>query len=154
MALASADELILAELAKGTESLDTWAFAQATGLEHDAVVGATKSLVSDGYVAAEPRVAEWTQLTAEGESYVSTGSPELQVLRALSGEMTQEELQTAVGAGLFKIGFAACMKNKWVAMDKATKRVRRVVSRSRTAAAAPVTRRRSRPSPAMSSSCS
>lgn len=127
--MAASDELESALLADGGSGsiADTWAWAAARGVDHGSVVGALKSLEADGYLASDTLSSEAWQLTAEAEGYVARGSPEKQLLAAVArlateGGSDEAELKREVGEELVKVGLGKCMKNKWIARDKASGR--------------------------------
>merc|ERR1719197_1511388 len=66
-------------------------------------------------------------LTAEGKTIAESNSPEYRVWEAIvSAEsgLGLDELKAKLGDdNVFNIGKAKAMKNKWIAMDKATKKL-------------------------------
>ena len=120
-----------------------WALAHAPPLEHERVVGAMKSLEVEGYVVASPITLESWQLTQEAEGYLLRGSPEAQLFALIlaqsgggggggggGGEGVDEAaLKAAAGEEAVKIGLGKCLKNKWVARDKASGRYSALVAR-------------------------
>jgi hypothetical protein len=132
MAAAEVDceALLLAGTAGGAVIEDTWPWALARGAEHDACVGCMKSLMVDGYVLSAALTKEFWVLTEEAEGYVQRGSPEAQVFGALpaaEGGADEAALGAALGEALVKVGLGKCLKNKWVARDKASGRYSRLV---------------------------
>ena len=121
---------LLAATGGGGDIADTYPWALARGADHDAVVGAVKSLVADYYVVAAPTTVEFWVLTEEAEGYVERGSPEAQVFRAVPGGAEgcdEAALAALVGEALVKVGLGKCLKNKWVARDKASGRYSKLV---------------------------
>jgi phenylalanyl-tRNA synthetase alpha chain len=113
---ANIEQLLLSTLDAHEVIVDTWAFALANGLDHQAVVGALKSLLVDSYVIEEPLSATLWTLTDEGKDIVNHGSPEYQVFAAVpAGEAgkSMTELQKELPEAS-KIGLGPCMKNKWL----------------------------------------
>jgi len=115
-----------------------WALAHAPPLEHERLVGAMKSLEAEGYVAARPIAVESWQLTAEAEGYLLRGSPEAQLFALIlerggaagaGAGVDEAALKAAAGEEAVKIGLGKCMKNKWVARDKASGRYSALVAR-------------------------
>jgi phenylalanyl-tRNA synthetase alpha chain len=113
---AKIEQLLLTTLNTQGEIEDSWAFAANNGLDHQAVVGALKSLLVDSYVIEEALSTTLWSLTDEGKEMVTLGSPEFQVYQAVpAGEAgksmadLQKELPEAS-----KIGLGPCMKNKWL----------------------------------------
>eukprot|EP01042_Synura_sphagnicola_P012821 gene12821-16300_t len=78
------EALILNTLASLNEIADTWDFAAQHQLDHQEIVGAVKSLLVDFYVVDHPLSATIWSLTDEGKDVLEKGSPEIQVLRAVS----------------------------------------------------------------------
>ncbi|RYG54016.1 hypothetical protein EON66_07740 [archaeon] len=108
------------------------------GMEHQALVGALKSLEAEAYVAMTPINKESWQLTEEALSYVAKGSPEKQLVLWLPEEgATDAELEGVWGKEFVAIAKGKCMKNKWIARDKATgKYTKQVCARMRALRAA------------------
>ena len=79
-------EILRALSASADGIADTQAFAAAKGLNHLAVVGATKSLEAKSMVLNEPHTREVLVLTEEALGYAKSGSPEFQVLNAIPSE--------------------------------------------------------------------
>uniref|UniRef100_A0A7S1ZTN3 phenylalanine--tRNA ligase n=1 Tax=Trieres chinensis TaxID=1514140 RepID=A0A7S1ZTN3_TRICV len=96
---------------------DTYPWSSSVGLDHDAVVGAVKSLLGDEYVSAESLTVKFYSLTDEGRGVVENGSQEVIVLKALNeaGDdgLSVADLQEKVGKAVAKIGMGNCMKGKW-----------------------------------------
>lgn len=101
---------------------DSEILCREKGWDHDALVGAIKSLQSEEQVTTEAMKREGWKLTGEGEDYCKNGSPEVQVFKYIKekGSISNADLDAALGP-VAKIGLGTCMKNKWVAIDKATK---------------------------------
>ena len=119
-------EAILGALASEADAsiADSFAFAGSNGLDHNAVVGASKSLQGDAYVALSELSTQFYVLGKEAEDIVKNGSQEIRVLRALieAGDegLSIPELQDKVGKDVSKIGMGNCMKLKWAKKDKAS----------------------------------
>lgn len=117
--MADCETLILNQLAASPDASidDTLKWAAVSGLEHNVVVGAVKSLSVEAYVSATELKTEFFSMTGEAEEIIANGSQEFTVLSALieSGEsgMSIPDLMGKVGKGVYKIGFGKCMKNKW-----------------------------------------
>lgn len=117
------EEAILQYLSSGTDVTiaDTFPWAEAQNLDHNAVVGAVKSLMVDAYVSADEITMSFYALSAEAEDLVRNGSQEVRVLKALveAGEegLSVPDLTNKVGKDVAKIGMGNCMKNKWVAKN-------------------------------------
>jgi hypothetical protein len=65
---------------------DTLQFAAARGLDHNAVVGAAKSLEARSMLVLRPQSKESLVLTPEAVTYAASGSPEYQVCLAVPAE--------------------------------------------------------------------
>jgi phenylalanyl-tRNA synthetase alpha chain len=128
MASEALEAALLRQLESG-DVADTWEYSVAQGVDHQALVGVVKSLEGEKYVATTPIVTELWQLTEEAETYIAKGSPEAQVFAAVPAEGSVDEagLKAALGEELVKIGMGKCMKNKWLARDKASGKMSRLV---------------------------
>ncbi|KAF1780454.1 Aminoacyl-tRNA synthetase, class II [Phytophthora cactorum] len=77
-------------------------------------------LLVDAFVADTERSTSFYVLKDEAKSFLAQGSPEIQVFRAIPAEgVDRKALEAAVGAATLKVGQGACMKNKWIRLDKA-----------------------------------
>uniref|UniRef100_A0A8D0L8W5 Phenylalanine--tRNA ligase alpha subunit n=1 Tax=Sphenodon punctatus TaxID=8508 RepID=A0A8D0L8W5_SPHPU len=104
--------------------------AAALGLEHQALVGAIKSLQALGdLIDAELRSSRHWELTPEGQEVIQEGSHEVRVFNSIPPEgLPQSELMKLTSN---KVGFSKAMSNKWIRLDKAAEggpRVFRAVS--------------------------
>jgi len=121
--MSECDEAILKHLSASTDAsiTDTFFWATKSGLDHNLVVGAVKSLEGDNYVSNTELKTSFYNLSAEAEEIITNGSQEMIVLSALieagSQGMSMSDLQTKVGKGIFQIGRGKCMKNKWIAKE-------------------------------------
>ena len=129
----SLDEQLLAALSSGDVADScAWAAAGTPPLDHQAVVGAMKSLEAEGYVVGVPSVTELWKLTAEAEGYVTAGSPEAQLFHAIGPDgMSDAELEAAVPKEILAIGKGKAMQRKWIAKDKATNKYKKIVRKPR-----------------------
>jgi phenylalanyl-tRNA synthetase alpha chain len=104
---------------------DSVALAEEKKWEHDKLVSVIKSLASDAQISTiETKMQGW-KLTAEGQEYAAKGSPEAQVFYCLKakGAMSNEAIAEELGGETAKTGIGAAMKNKWISVDKATKKM-------------------------------
>uniref|UniRef100_A0A8C4QDS6 Phenylalanine--tRNA ligase alpha subunit n=1 Tax=Eptatretus burgeri TaxID=7764 RepID=A0A8C4QDS6_EPTBU len=117
MAEATLLELVLQRLAEASTGLDSCDLADTLGHDHQAVVGAIKSLQSLGEVIwAEQRSTKRWELTKEGREVVREGSHEARVFDAIPpGGILQKDLMKLPSG---KVGFSKAMSNKWIVMDK------------------------------------
>ena len=121
----SCEESILSFLSTSSEATipDTFPWAASKNLDHNAVVGAVKSLSGDEYVTSTELTQSFYTLSKEASDVVTNGSQEILVLAALieAGEsgMSMPDLQSKVGKAVCKIGMGNCMKNKWAKKDGA-----------------------------------
>mmetsp|Transcript_91115 Transcript_91115/g.235304 ORF Transcript_91115/g.235304 Transcript_91115/m.235304 type:complete len:496 (-) Transcript_91115:48-1535(-) len=104
------------------EIADSVVLAEQKGWDHEKLVGLIKSLDAAERTKSAPMKREGWKLTAEGEQYSKDGSPEVQVFNVVKakGGATKEVLDEALGE-VGKVGSGVAMKNRWIAMDKATK---------------------------------
>ena len=111
------EQLILGALSTKNEIDDSWNFAQENKLDHQAVVGAIKSLLPDAYVKDEMLTTSYYELTEEGKEILEKGSPEYQVFITVAnnngGNIGVNDLNQRLGE-LSKIGLGPCLKNKWL----------------------------------------
>jgi phenylalanyl-tRNA synthetase alpha chain len=112
---------ILKELSSSPDASieDTFPWAESANLDHMAVVGAVKSLMSEGYVTANDLSTSFYTLTTEGETILTNGSHEVLVFKAVveTGRLSEAELEVKVGKDVAKIGKGKCMKEKWIKKD-------------------------------------
>uniref|UniRef100_A0A4X1TFJ6 Phenylalanine--tRNA ligase alpha subunit n=2 Tax=Sus scrofa TaxID=9823 RepID=A0A4X1TFJ6_PIG len=110
-------EVLLRRLEAADGGLDSAEVAAQLGLEHQAVVGAVKSLQTLGeIIEAELRSTKRWELTAEGEEIAREGSHEARVFRSVPPEgLPQSELMRLPSG---KVGFSKAMSNKWIRVDK------------------------------------
>ncbi|OQR81833.1 phenylalanyl-tRNA synthetase alpha chain [Thraustotheca clavata] len=100
---------------------DTYSYALTLGLDHALVVGVVKSLWVDAFLTIDELSTSFYVLSEEALGFLKNGSPEYQLFSAIpAGGINKAALEAAVGAATFKVGQGACMKNKWIRMDKAT----------------------------------
>ena len=116
------EQLVLSSLAGSAngEIEDTWAFAEANAVDHQALLGVIKSLDGDLYVSTAPLSMQLWALTGEGEQFLENGSPEFRVYNQVKSDanddgMDMTALQEALG-DIVKIGLGPCMKSKWLSM--------------------------------------
>ncbi|POM63199.1 Phenylalanine-tRNA ligase, alpha subunit [Phytophthora palmivora] len=117
---ARAETLLLQTIGSEGSVADTYEFSLSNGLTHELVVGVMKSLLVDAFVAETERSTSFYVLKDEAKSFLEGGSPEIQVFHAIPTDgIDRKALETAVGAATLKVGQGACMKNKWIRLDKA-----------------------------------
>ena len=106
---------VLAAL-QSTPKFDTYAQAKALGVDHQALVGAVKSLWADEYVTMDQKSATWLNATKEGCDISKNGSPEYKVYAAVSqaGSLPVADLEKSVGKVNAKVGLGAAMREKWL----------------------------------------
>lgn len=98
---------------------DTYQFAQKLGVAHDLVVGVMKSLLVDAFVASDEMSLSFYVLKDEALEFLQHGSPEVQVFSAIPAEgVERTKLDEAVPPATLKVGMSACMKNRWIRLDK------------------------------------
>mmetsp|Transcript_14802 Transcript_14802/g.21157 ORF Transcript_14802/g.21157 Transcript_14802/m.21157 type:complete len:508 (-) Transcript_14802:146-1669(-) len=121
--MAECESAILRHLSTSPDATipDTLPWSEECSLDHNAVVGAMKSLSVDAYVSFTELTTSFFSLTKEAQGILANGSQEIAVIKALMEAgvdgMTVQELQTKVGKDVAKIGMGNCMKNKWVKKD-------------------------------------
>jgi len=104
---------------------DSIALAAEKQWDHEKLVGVIKSLQSDAQVDATSTKTEGWKLTAEGEKYAAAGTPEAQVFNLLKakGPLANDAIAQELDADTAKVGVSTAMKNKWISVDKATKKM-------------------------------
>eukprot|EP00929_Paragymnodinium_shiwhaense_P107806 TRINITY_DN74166_c0_g1_i1.p1 TRINITY_DN74166_c0_g1~~TRINITY_DN74166_c0_g1_i1.p1 ORF type:complete len:505 (-),score=135.72 TRINITY_DN74166_c0_g1_i1:140-1654(-) len=121
--MATMNEEVVQFLATDKCIKDSFELATKKGWDHEKLIGFLKSLEAEAQVINEPSKKEGWKLTAEGEKYSKDGSPEVLVFNkvlAAKGAATNASLDAELGETA-KIGMSTAMKNKWIAIDKATK---------------------------------
>ncbi|XP_049644378.1 phenylalanine--tRNA ligase alpha subunit [Suncus etruscus] len=110
-------EVLLRRLEAADGGLDSAELAAELRVEHQAVVGAVKSLQALGEVIeAELRSTKRWELTPEGEEIAREGSHEARVFRSVPpGGLAQSELMKLPSG---QVGFSKAMSNKWIRVDK------------------------------------
>lgn len=110
-------EVLLRQLEAADGGLDSAELAAELGVDHQAVVGAVKSLQALGeIIEAELRSTKRWELTAEGEEIAREGSHEARVFHSIPREgLAQSELMRLPSG---KVGFSKAMSNKWIRVDK------------------------------------
>jgi len=118
------ESAILAALSASPEATipDTYTFSSTHNLDHNQVVGVSKSLEGDAYVKLTELSTSFFVLGKEADSIVNDGSQEMCVLAALieagEGGLSMSDLQGLVGKDVCKIGMGNCLKNKWAKKEK------------------------------------
>uniref|UniRef100_A0A8C7QZ38 phenylalanine--tRNA ligase n=1 Tax=Oncorhynchus mykiss TaxID=8022 RepID=A0A8C7QZ38_ONCMY len=110
-------ETLLRRVEKVDGGLDSQDVATSLGVDHQAIVGAVKSLLALGdVISAEQRSSKHWELTGEGCEIAEQGSHEARVVSSIPEEgMPQSQLmKLAFG----KVGFSKAMSNKWIRLDK------------------------------------
>ena len=82
-------------------------------------------------MTAEDISKSFYTLTDEAESFLINGSPEIRVFNAVPEHgdgISRDKLVQLLGADVVKVGQGACMKNKWIKLDKTTGSFSRCVS--------------------------
>lgn len=125
---ASSDQLqdiILAQLNEAQAIEDTAVLAHKLNIPHTELDKSLKSLLVDDYLVLSVIERKAIELTDEGASYATIGTPEYQYASALEMNKPTEkaEAEAKVGAEIAKIGFAKAMQRKWIQLDGANKNV-------------------------------
>ncbi|KEG10083.1 putative phenylalanyl-tRNA synthetase alpha chain [Trypanosoma grayi] len=113
----------------GTDMIESDVLATALRLDHQEVVGAIKSLESDGYVKSEIKTKPTWKLTSEAVQICENGSPEYLLWQLLaSGEMTQDAVVEKLGKDVTAVAMSNGMKAKIFTLSKKDGKV--ILSRS------------------------
>jgi phenylalanyl-tRNA synthetase alpha chain len=109
-------DAILGHLNEAQVIEDTAVLAQKLNVPHTELDKSLKSLLVDDYLVLTVIEKKGIELTDEGASYASVGTPEYQYANALEMNKPTEkaEVETKVGAEIAKIGFAKAMQKKWI----------------------------------------
>jgi len=111
-------ESVILSTLQGTEIQNSVEFARANSFDHQAVVGALKSLSSDGFVEMVAEDHEGWKLTDEGEEYATKGSPEAIVYSLVGADGSDKDEIDKLAGALAKVGLSQCMQLKWLRIDK------------------------------------
>uniref|UniRef100_A0A0N5AHE0 phenylalanine--tRNA ligase n=1 Tax=Syphacia muris TaxID=451379 RepID=A0A0N5AHE0_9BILA len=109
-------ELLLAELDKCDE-IETLEFSSHYGFDHQKVIGAVKSLLSqDGMIKTEDRNTKKVELTEEGKEMSKNGSHEANVFLMIgdSGALQADVMKKPFG----KVGVSKALAAGWISLDK------------------------------------
>uniref|UniRef100_A0A8C5CZR3 phenylalanine--tRNA ligase n=2 Tax=Gadus morhua TaxID=8049 RepID=A0A8C5CZR3_GADMO len=117
MADAGLVDTLLRRVEEAEDGVDSLQVAGSLGLDHQAVVGAVKSLIALGEViSADLRSSKHWELTEEGKEIAEQGSHEARVFGSIPDEgLAQSELMKL---SFGKVGFSKAMSNKWIKVDK------------------------------------
>lgn len=128
--------LSLLKLTDNKTPFESLSYSTQNNVDHQSIVGAMKSLqVSGGenFISADLQQTKEYTLSDEANDVLNKGSFEYRLLEQIvaAGEsgIAQPELMKA-NAKIAKVGFANCLKNRWIKMDKATKNVTALVDMS------------------------
>jgi phenylalanyl-tRNA synthetase alpha chain len=112
-------EAKILELLSSIESVSTLELASSLGVDHQDVVGASKSLEADGYVVSSVNsVSQW-KFSVEGLDIRQNGSPEFLLWAMLaSGPKLQEEVVAALGKDAATVAMSNGMKQKLFKLSK------------------------------------
>lgn len=119
LTMADLEAQVLAAL-QSTPAFDTYRQAKALQVDHQALVGAVKSLWADGYVTMDQQSSSWLNATKEGVDVATNGSPEYKVYAAVlsAGSLPVSELEKSVGKAAAKVGLGAAMRERWLSKGK------------------------------------
>jgi hypothetical protein len=95
-------------------------YASSIGVDHAVFVGVVKSLESRFIVATSIIEKQTWVVSAEGQEYVSHGTPEIRVFSAVpaGAAVPMKQVEQALGPAVFKVGQQICLANKWLRVDK------------------------------------
>jgi len=108
----------------GAEIPNSLEFAAVHNFNHERLVGTILSLSAERYLLETPHSVNYWALTDEALTYYEEGSPEYNVLKFVQrSEGVDLPAIKAEFGPQGDIGFSQAMKNKWIALDKATKKI-------------------------------
>lgn len=123
------EKTLLQTLNENGEIPNSFTFSESLKVDHQSVVGVIKSLETDLLIKTEQLSEQFWELSEEALSVIEQGSPEIRVMKCIPTEgITNDNLMSAAGQELYKIGFSYCMKNKWIKKDKASGLITPLVS--------------------------
>ena len=98
---------------------DTFPWSKSSNFDHESVVGAVKSLLSEEYVETKDLSTNFCALTEEGKAILENGSHEVLVFKAVveAGNLSRADLEAKVGKKIAGFGMGKCMKAKWIKTD-------------------------------------
>ncbi|KAM3864271.1 phenylalanine--tRNA ligase alpha subunit isoform 1-T1 [Diretmus argenteus] len=110
-------ETLLQRIEKADDGVDSVEVAAGTGVDHQVIVGAVKSLQALGdVISAELRSSKHWELSGEGSEIAEQGSHEARVFSSIPAEgLPQNELMKL---SFGKVGFSKAMSTKWIRVDK------------------------------------
>lgn len=113
------EKLILGEVNLDGQIADTANFTKKHNLTAEDIYPVLNSLKALEYLKLEDIESKLIELTPEGQSYATDGSPEYQFVTNIQiGEkVDMPTMQSRVGDHIAKIGFGKAMKQKWIAKD-------------------------------------
>ena len=88
---------------------------------HSLLTSVLQSLSAAAYVLLSPISHPLYQLTEEGETYATRGTPEGQLLLALQsagGRLSLRDAESQLGKDVYEIGRGQAMKARWLSLDK------------------------------------
>lgn len=124
----SPEELVLRaveELSSATDSIDSQELSERISVPHDQLVdGPLKSLNAREAVRLETVTHDRWHISAEGNRYADSTSPEVLFFQAVASSPTPPDaaaLESALGKEVCNRGKQQALKRRWVSIDKATK---------------------------------
>lgn len=98
---------------------NTEIYQEENKIEREELDPVLKSLSAEEYIKLDVIEKKLIELTDEGKSYATNGSPEFQFVSAMTnGEQADmAEMEKRVGKQIAKIGFGKAMKQKWIKKD-------------------------------------
>jgi phenylalanyl-tRNA synthetase alpha chain len=99
-------------------------------VDHQAVVGALKSLEATKFLSIEQKTQQAWQLTPEGQEYATGGTLEFRIYQDVPADdgVLKTVLEDKYGKN-FSIGFSYCMKRKWLIFNKDSGKVTRAAQK-------------------------
>ena len=100
---------------------DTWKYCNDRNISHPMIIGVVKSLLVDAFVIANDVSTSFYTLTEEAESFIQNGSPEVRMFECIpngDGGISRTDIIAKLGEDVVKVAQGACMKNKWIKLDK------------------------------------
>jgi len=103
-------------------------WASANNWKHDdSLIGVLKRLEGNEFITTETLKKNSVELTDEAELILKEGSPEIRLFNAIPVEGIKKEILESSLGEVGKIGYSQAMRLKWIAFDKQTGKVTRIV---------------------------
>lgn len=113
-------EKAILEALASADAVESDVLADTLKVDHQEIVGASKSLQDEGYILSEMLSKPVWKLTQEANDIIAHGSPEAALFKLLANKLgvSQTEVQAALGKAGAAVAMANGMKAKIFKLDK------------------------------------